>query len=1188
MKKIYSLLALFIMMISISVMPAFGQSKQFSPLVKCVDKHRTTTKASDLSPKEVLRRASTSNWYSLGKATFTDNFLFDNSYSVELQQYRPNPQWFRLVQPYNQGYSAENWNSNGTPDSDLQFLLMHKGDSWEVYKDTSWVEEPLEHDSLVWFSKRCTGYYNEWSVDDTTTVAGQINISHPGWWARWSHQDSILHNRVLSYQESGYPDVIQLAPRYYVPDLGGWNYTQRDSVVFIKFPEIYVSIDETQMVYVTPNSNTGISNANYTALLSDGTVLGFNLYYDYYGSYYYAYFCGAVTSSTSVAVPEKVSYNGIEYNVQYFGYSSGNTIDFDEAPNVTSITLPSTITYIYNYIPSFITELHLLGTTPPRIYSSGYITSSTTVYVPKSAYRIYQNYCNNGNNGWNTSIDLKVEGWEPQSYTVTVNTAGTLANQLLAVVEQWTDVDELTIIGHLNSEDMKIFSRMTQLRKLDLSQTDITSIGGCASLSKLEIVLLPSTVTVVEDAAFSSCTKLKSIDLTNVQSIGSSAFSGTGITSLSLNKVKEIGSAAFANTRLSTVSLPNVTTIGSSSFSQCNQLSSISMPKVTAIGSRAFYRCYQLKSVDLHSVVNLGSEVFDMGYSYDEEYGLVSVILSDDLEEIPYHCFYGCYSLHELNFPKSLKTIANDAIPYMSSDVIIPEGVTYIGGGNFFNSSSITIPSTVLSVGSSNHNSSRLGGSSLKDVYCYIVNPLQSPCFEDSYMGQATLHVPAFSVAAYKLDDNWYKFGSIVAMEGTIDKLNISTDFTIVDYTGLADKVDLTMTNGAHLTVSAGSAFNLGTFTQSQSASANSGEYYYDNWGNLVYYGGCSTLITSNEMKADDINLRLQVQTNRWNFISLPFDVNVSDIEYPEGTLWVIRKYSGADRAALTGNTWQNMTNGMMLQAGEGYILHCANESTSTVEFVFHPVNNAKKNNIFAYQDVVRPLNTYASEHAHNRSWNLVGNPYPSFFDTRSIEHNGVITVYQSSYDSWSGSYGSYTAYSLLDDDYVLRPNEAFFVQCPIDATSMTFKVEGRTHEYNNNNGNGTTRAPRRVSASNSNRHVYNFTLTNGEFTDKTRLVINPDAKMDYEISCDASKFMSDNSSVPQLYVFDNGIRYAIDERPLGDGIISLGARFGQTGDYTIQLKNNPAEDVSIMLADAETGKQVNLAEEAYTFAAQA
>ena len=152
----------------------------------------------------------------------------------------------------------------------------------------------------------------------------------------------------------------------------------------------------------------------------------------------------------------------------------------------------------------------------------------------------------------------------------------------------------------------------------------------------------------------------------------------------------------------------------------------------------------------------------------------------------------------------------------------------------------------------------------------------------------------------------------------------------------------------------------------------------------------------------------------------------------------------------------------------------------------------------------------------------------------------------------------------------------------------MTFKAEGRSHVYDAN-GNGTsTRAPRKAAPANSDRKVYNFTLSSSDFSDRARLVINPDAKMDYEISCDASKFMSDNLDVPQLYILDNGIRYAIDERPLENGIINLGVRFGQTGEYSIQLKNYLPEDVSIMLTDAETGQQVNLAEGTYAFTAQA
>ena len=804
---------------------------------------------------------------------------------------------------------------------------------------------------------------------------------------------------------------------------------------------------------VTYNSSSTINNSQYTGTLEDGTVLGF------YRSGSYTYFCGAITSAAALVVPEKILYSDTEYEVNYFGRFSGENIDFDEAPNVTSLTLPSVLTYIYSYVPSSVSELHLLGTTPPRIYSSGYISSSTTVYVPKSAYGTYQNYCNNGNNGWNTYIDLKPEGWQPQSFTVTVSTAGTFGNVLLSMVEQWSDVDELTVIGHLNDDDLKILSRLKQMRKLDLSQTDITVMTGCSGLSQLQEVLLPSTVTEIGGSAFSSCSNLKEISAPNATSIGEYAF--------------------YYCSSLTTVSLPAATTIGSYAFGDCSSLTTVSLPAATQIGSGAFDGCSSLTTVSLPAC----------------------------LQSLGGRAFYGC--------------------------------------------------------------------SNLQDVYCRVIVPLATSAFS-GVGSSATLHVPAFSLTSYMLSDGWYSFNKIVALDEDLTDITINDAFTITSYDGLADKANLDLTQSGHLTVSAGSTFNIGTFTQQQATTTGS---QWNSSTQSYVYTGISTLIANNEIKADGVNLRLQVPTSRWNFISLPFDVNVSDIEYPEGTLWVIRKYSGADRAALTGNTWQNMSNGTILQAGEGYILHCASESASTVEFVFHPVNNAKKNNIFAYQDVVKPLSTYASEHAHNRSWNLVGNPYPAYFDTHCIEHNGVITVYQGS----SGSYGSYTAYSLLDDDYVLRPNEAFFVQCPIDAASMTFKAEGRSHVYSNSNGNA-----RRTDVSNSNRHVYNFTLTNGEFTDKARLVINPEAKMDYEISCDASKFMSDNQDVPQLYVYDNGVRYAIDERPLGDGIISLGTRFGQTGDYTIALTNNPAEGVSVILTDATTGTQVNLAEEAYAFTAQA
>lgn len=471
----------------------------------------------------------------------------------------------------------------------------------------------------------------------------------------------------------------------------------------------------------------------------------------------------------------------------------------------------------------------------------------------------------------------------------------------------------------------------------------------------------------------------------------------------------------------------------------------------------------------------------------------------------------------------------------------------------------------------------------MEDVYCHVVSPLNTTAFSSTGASATTLHVPAFSVSAYILHDNWYTFNKIVALEGNVDRVSIISDFTITELKGLADKVDLSVLSNysssnyyeGHLTVSASGKWNLGEYLQTQS-----NRYYYDDVNDnevytYNYYN--STLIPYNEMSADNVTVKYSAETNRWNFISFPFDVNVSDILYPEGTLWVIRRYSGEDRAKMTGNTWQNMTNGMTLKAGEGYILHCTDGNTdswnsSYVEFTFKAVNNTSKNNIFAYQDVAKPLAKYASDLAHNRNWNLVGNPYPCFYDTRNIEHNGVITV-------WNGN--GYTAYSLLDDNYVLRPHESFFVQCPADATSMTFKAEGRQHTYEASSNASYAKAARVASA--NNRQVFNLTLSGAEYTDKARVVINESAKLDYEISCDASKFMSSNTAVPQIYVIENSQKMAIDERPLSGGSIVLGMYIGEAGDYTIGMSEAPA---NVILTDNATGKTVNLSSETYTFSA--
>ena len=111
--------------------------------------------------------------------------------------------------------------------------------------------------------------------------------------------------------------------------------------------------------------------------------------------------------------------------------------------------------------------------------------------------------------------------------------------------------------------------------------------------------------------------------------------------------------------------------------------------------------------------------------------------------------------------------------------------------------------------------------------------------------------------------------------------------------------------------------------------------------------------------------------------------------------------------------------------------------------------------------------------------------------------------------------------------------------------------------------------------------------MNNEEYSDRTRLVLNEAASVDYELSCDASKFMNDNNEVPQIYIFDNAVRYAINERPLFDGLMSVGIRIGQTGEYTLTLDPKEEYNEKVVLYDNETGEEIDILNESYTFFAE-
>jgi hypothetical protein len=361
-------------------------------------------------------------------------------------------------------------------------------------------------------------------------------------------------------------------------------------------------------------------------------------------------------------------------------------------------------------------------------------------------------------------------------------------------------------------------------------------------------------------------------------------------------------------------------------------------------------------------------------------------------------------------------------------------------------------------------------------------------------------------------------------------------------------------------------------------------DYYYKRQDNSSSESRFATLLNNGKIRTDNNILKLHLNANEWNFITLPFDVKVSDIVNVNNTQFVIRGYDVKKRADSKMNeTWYNMTGNDTLQAGKGYIWQGAHtvdvnqNYNNDIEFDVQALQTVNKNNMFANGAVEIELEENLSEFPQNRSWNFIGNPFPCYFDTRAIDCTAPITIWQNGYQ--------YRAYSPVDDKYILAPGEAFFIQRPLDQASITFLREGRqlTPEAK---AEVNYFAAARQSEMTAKRSVFNLKVAGNEQNDQTRFVINENALLEYEMDKDASKFMDATVKGIQFYTIENGLRYAINERPLAAGEVALGMKVEKAGSYTITL--DTTADAEVYLIDLLTGQEILLGEGGYTFQAEA
>lgn len=171
---------------------------------------------------------------------------------------------------------------------------------------------------------------------------------------------------------------------------------------------------------------------------------------------------------------------------------------------------------------------------------------------------------------------------------------------------------------------------------------EVKSIGKstfykCSSLTRISA----PGIERVYSGAFTSCSKLETVDMPKITYIGATAFMRTSLKTVNFPKLTEIdGQAFWFCEELTEVNLPELLTT-SGAFSDCPKLEKVSLPKLIVLGTGTFSTCKALKEIELPQVTTIGMGAFQNCSSLTT----VNLPQATTLEN---HVFYFCDALTTL------------------------------------------------------------------------------------------------------------------------------------------------------------------------------------------------------------------------------------------------------------------------------------------------------------------------------------------------------------------------------------------------------------------------------------------------------------------------------------------------------------------------------------------------------------
>ncbi len=765
--------------------------------------------------------------------------------------------------------------------------------------------------------------------------------------------------------------------------------------------------------------------------------------------------------------------------------------------------------------------------------STGYILEPGTHTIKFSLYSSYYGYAST----YVFLKSIKIEDIEDKYITINLSAPGTLGEEALEKVATLPDMRYLKLSGAMNADDWAKIRQMTSLQALDMENVPITEIPASAfTNNSFTYYVFPKTLKKIGQEAFYNRILTGTITLPDgLEEIGYRAFYGNRIFSCKLpSTVTTLGTYVFYNntylqdftfnsnttaipsyflcncTSLKTVSgIENVTTFNQDCFSGCTALSSIGSPKPIRIYEDAFYNCQNLNAIDFSETTTIGNSAFNT-----------------------------CKSLKEINLPKitSLGTYSFRDCDG-ATQVTLSDQISTIPNGAFYSCN--VLETVTLGTSVTNFGYDAVTYCPIKKIYCNAPAPpsiysTSSQPFDTSIPTSATLYVPEYAMSSYKLDNYWSKFTSVDKNPNPTTSLTLSKALTLTSGIRITGTPDITINTGGKMTINGDAEQTVGKFLA---------YCQNDNTNSASIISRCANMTsTSSEM-------RYSISSGYWYFICMPFDVKVSDITATNGAAFVVRYYDSASRAIGNSGNWKNVESDATLKAGQGYIF-----SASTGCWLYFPATDATHNAVFESTAKKTTLKTYATSTSADANWNLVGNPYLAYYDIYYMDYSAPITV-------WNTSNKTYSAYSVADDNFVLLPLQAFFVQKPDAVSAITFNPLGRQHNTTIDHSASAAKGDLKS------RKIINLTLSNGETEDATRVVVNPMATDDYDMENDASKMMT-METTPQLYTISGDVQYAINEGQQASGKVQIGMWMPTTGTYTISA---PRADADIQILDNGT-----------------